>query len=90
MIDRIKNRRVILASASPRRREILSEMGIKFTVITADTDESCNEPDPEKYARFLAEKKGQAVYRLLADRGESDDAFIISADTVVACDGRIL
>ena len=90
MIEKIKNRRVILASASPRRREILSEMGIKFTVITADTDESCDERDPEKYAKFLAEKKGQAVYQLLCDRGESGDAFIISADTVVASCGKIL
>jgi septum formation protein len=90
MTERIKNRRVILASASPRRREILGEMGIKFTVITADTDEQCDERDPAAFAMFLAEKKGQAVYRLLADRGESSDAFIISADTVVVCDGKIL
>ena len=90
MIETIKNRRVILASASPRRREILAEMGFEFTVVTADTDESCDEKDPVIFARSLAEKKGRAVYELLSGKGESGDAFIISADTVVASGGKIL
>ena len=90
MNDITKNRRFILASASPRRREILSEMGIEFEVLVADTDESCDERDPVRFTMRLAEKKGRAVYDMLAEKGEEGGAFVLSADTVVVCDGRIL
>jgi len=78
---------IILASASPRRRDILSELGVPFTVITADTDENCAETDPCLFVRELAERKGMAVYKKLSSE---QDAVIISADTVVYCDGKIL
>ena len=78
---------IILASASPRRKDILTELGVPFTVITADTDESCAESDPCLFVRELAERKGMAVYNKLTD---SRDAVIISADTVVYCNGEIL
>ena len=81
---------IILASASPRRKEILESMGARFTVVTADTDESCDISDPVELTVELARKKGQAVYELLRSRGENDGAIIISADTVVACDGKVL
>ena len=87
----MKNKReIILASASPRRREILGEMGAEFRIVVADTDENCGEKDPETLTMILAKKKGQAVYELLASRGEEKNTVIISADTVVACDGEIL
>ena len=81
-------RKIILASASPRRKEILSSLGVTFEVLTADTDESCDIDDPAMYARELARRKGQAVYSRLCAMGE--DAEIISADTIVVCDGEIL
>lgn len=78
---------IILASASPRRKDILSELGVSFTVITADTDENCAQSDPCMFVRELAERKGMAVYKKLS---AEQDAVIISADTVVYCDGEIL
>ena len=75
----------ILASKSPRRREILSELGLKFDIITADTDESCELSDPRAYVEELALRKGRAVAELC-----DDDVLIIASDTVVACDGEIL
>ena len=79
-------RKIILASKSPRRKEILLGLGVSFEVLTADTDESCDIADPAMFARELARRKGQAVYSLLGDT----DAAVISADTIVVCDGEIL
>ena len=84
---------IILASASPRRKEILSSLGVDFTVLTADTDESSDITDPRRLTEELAAKKGQAVYGLLkkeySDKN-AQEAVIISADTVVYANGRIL
>lgn len=83
--------RYILASKSPRRREILANIGIDFDIITADTDESSTISDPIKLAEELALRKGQAVFdKLWAEGTLSADDVIISADTVVACNGEIL
>lgn len=90
MSDIDTKKRIILASASPRRKEILESMGAKFKVVTADTDESCDISDPVELTVELARKKGQAVYNLLKRHGEDENAIIISADTVVACDGKVL
>ena len=75
----------ILASKSPRRREILSELGLKFDIVTAETDESCSLTDPRAYVEELALRKGRAVAELCGD-----DTLIIASDTVVACGGEIL
>lgn len=83
---------IVLASASPRRRDILLELGVNFSILTADTDESCDLVDPRALTRELAERKGLAVYELLkAGEGSfSEEPVIISADTVVYADGEIL
>lgn len=86
--------KIILASASPRRKEILEGLGVDFTVMTADTDESCNLTDPYEYASELARRKGQAAWARLKlqmkDGVDNSDAVVISADTVVAAEGEIL
>ena len=76
----------ILASKSPRRREILADLGLEFEIITADTDENCALADPRAYVEELAMRKGRAVADILKD----DDTIIIASDTVVACEGEIL
>ena len=84
---------IVLASASPRRRDILSELGVDFTVICADADESCEKTSPREFTEELAARKGYAVYQKMCEtHGKSiaDSAIIISADTVVCCDGKIL
>ncbi len=81
--------RIILASASPRRREILEGLSVDFSVLTADTDESCSLTDPREYAMELAGRKGRAVFETLSEK-ERDETLVISADTVVYAEGRIL
>ena len=81
----------ILASKSPRRKEILEMLGIKFEIVTADTDESSTERDPHNLVELLSLRKGLAVRdRLLAEGRDLTDTVIISSDTVVAIDGEIL
>lgn len=72
--------RFILASSSPRRRQLLAEAGYAFDVIPADIDESAVPADlsPAEVASFLAEGKA----RVLA--GRFPEAVILGADTVVA------
>lgn len=83
--------RVVLASKSPRRREILSSLGIAFDIVSADADESSDITDPALLVRELALRKGRATRELLKARGEwNDDTLIIASDTVVAIDGEIL
>lgn len=83
--------KLILASKSPRRREILASLGLSFEVVTADTDESCDLTAPTLYVKEIAARKGKAVRdALLAEGRDLSDTVIISADTVVACDGKIL
>ena len=83
--------RYILASKSPRRKEILSNIGLVFDVVTADTDESSDITDPIALSEELATRKAEAVRAALAARGElSDEDVIIASDTVVECGGEIL
>ena len=81
----------ILASASPRRKEILENLGLRFMVVTSDADETCELKDPDALTMELSKRKGLAVRDSLLERGELDaDTVIIASDTVVACCGEIL
>ena len=75
---------IILASKSPRRRELLTLGGIDFTVKSSDVDETL--PDgmtkPCEVVKYLSKIKAEAVY--------DGDNVVIGADTVVAIDGNIL
>ncbi len=76
--------KLVLASKSPRRSEILRNAGIDFTVRVADADETI--PDgtkPEDAVVFLAAKKALAVER-------ADDETVLGADTIVVLDDKIL
>jgi septum formation protein len=77
--------RLVLASASPRRADLLQAAGIGFEVIPADLDETpLPGEQPEPYVRRLALMKAQAI----ADAGERRP--ILGADTVVVIDHRML
>ena len=81
----------VLASASPRRREILSGLGVTFHIELSQADEHCDAEDPAKFVRTLALRKGDATRKKLVGEGRmTDETVILSADTVVALDGRIL
>ncbi|MBI5432021.1 MAG: septum formation protein Maf [Planctomycetes bacterium] len=73
--------RVVLASASPRRRELLAAAGLAFSIEPADVDETLSGfDDPRDAALELAERKARAV----AERRRGEDAFVIGSDTIVA------
>ena len=83
--------RIVLASKSPRRREILSMLGLKFDIVSADADESSELTDPAQLVRELSLRKARATKALLQQQGEwNDDTLIIASDTVVAANGAIL
>lgn len=81
----------VLASKSPRRSEILQNLGIPFEIVTAETDESSEIRDPAALVEALSRRKGEAVLALLRERGRDlSDTVVLSSDTVVAIDGEIL
>lgn len=90
------NKRIILASASPRRRELLTQIGLTFEVVVSETEEKITSTEPAKVVEELSAQKAEAVWnciQLQADgTGEAagEDRIVIGADTVVACEGRIL
>lgn len=76
---------LILASASPRRRELLAGLGLRFEVSTSDVEEARAPGEAvEAYVERLAREKADAVAR------RHPDAWIIAADTVVWLDGHVL
>lgn len=83
--------KLILASASPRRREILTTLGVDFTVRTADADETCDLTDPGARVEAISVKKCHAVRDLLASEGGLEpDTVILASDTLVTLDGEFL
>ena len=77
--------KLILASASPRRKELLGKLGVPFEVIVSDCDETLPEGIPsEEAAELLAVRKAAAVAKL------HPDAVVIGADTTVLLDDVIL
>lgn len=81
--------KIILASASPRRKELLESLGINFEVIVSKADESKidkNAMPTNLYVQELALLKASAVLKEI----KKTNALIISADTVVCCENEIL
>lgn len=81
------NYKLILASNSPRRRELLAGLDLDFTVrVLPDIDESYPDTlDTCDIAQYIAEKKANAYRESIAD-----DELVITADTIVVCDDRVL
>ena len=86
----MKNNHVYLASASPRRRQLLEQIGISYEVIKPDVDESkLDDIDPQAYTQRIAIAKAQFAKRILED--EKLESFpIIAADTAVVFEHQIL
>lgn len=85
----MNNKKIILASGSPRRKELLSQIGLSFTARVSEADEHTEETKPEKLVCILSERKALAVWDELTEE-EKKESILIGADTVVAVDDRIL
>jgi len=83
-------RSIYLASRSPRRQELLGQIGVKFEAMEIDVDESVlGGESPRAYVERLARAKAEAGWRRV-ERDNLPRAPVLGADTTVAVDGRIL
>lgn len=81
---------LILASQSPRRKQLLEQAELSFVIRTAHSDENFPaDMEPEQAPLFIASNKAEAVFETL-NEAEQQNAIIIAADTVVIMDGKII
>ncbi len=88
---------IILASASPRRKELLEQIGVEFTICPAKGEEIITKTVPSEVVEELAKQKAEEIAAGILSYNEEhpelvtpQDCLVIGADTVVAYDGRIL
>jgi septum formation protein len=82
---KVLNMQIILASASPRRKELLKYLGIEFDIIIPDIHEHAHDDEtPEDFCARISREKALAVKK------DFQDSLIIAADTIVVIDGEIL
>lgn len=83
-------RKIVLASSSPRRQELIRSLGVPYDIRASHADET-TEPGlaPEAIVETLSLRKASAVYEAL-DRAERRDAVIVGSDTIVVLDGAVL
>src|SRR6478609_6706588 len=77
---------LILASGSPRRKELLASLNLDFSIIVSDVDEDAFNLDhlsPGDFVAFLARTKAQEVFK------HHKNSYVVGADTVVVLDGKI-
>lgn len=83
----VDDMKIILASASPRRRELLGQIGLAFEVRLSGVEEKAVSAEPGAMVCELSAQKAEAV---LEECREPQDVLVIGADTVVSLDGQIL
>ena len=73
--------KIILASGSPRRKELLEQIGIEFDIITSDVDETTLITQPDEYVKYLSRIKAQAVWDMVKDDDDygNEDVVVIGA-----------
>ena len=87
-INLIDNSKIILASGSPRRTELLNSIGIDHEVISSEADENSDERNPEKLVRLLSERKAEEVFNRIKNTTDGN-ITVIGADTLVSKDDVI-
>ncbi|MCR5790881.1 MAG: Maf family protein [Lachnospiraceae bacterium] len=84
-------RKIILASGSPRRRELLTQAGLQFEVIKSDADETITKTEPAEIVKELSSRKAAAALQCFPPETASEPApLIVAADTIVVLDGKVL
>ncbi len=82
---------IILASESPRRKEIMEMMGIPFRAIASNVEETVQESEPDRLVEALAALKAEHIFSNVEyEEREDQDSIIIGADTMVFYDGQAL
>ncbi len=76
--------KLILASGSPRRKELLGHLGLPYEIIIKNIPEESDSTDPVEFSRQISQLKGAAVFN-----ERSDDCLVISADTIVCLGSKI-
>jgi len=86
IIDNLNNYRIILASRSPRRQQLLRDLGLRFDVVIKEYTETYPEGlGGEEIARYVAHEKAISF-----KNGISDNEIVITADTIVWCNNKVL
>lgn len=86
-----KKKRLLLASASPRRKEILEQAGFSFEILAANADERIQESDPVEMVQTLSARKASASLRVWEQKGNAgNEVLVLGADTIVVLEGQIL
>lgn len=80
--------RIILASASPRRKELLRQIGWEFEIMVSEVEETVTKSTPQDIVEELSQRKAEAV--LCRIPREATDVLVIGADTIVVYEGQIL
>lgn len=79
--------KIILASASPRRKELLAQIGLEFQIVVSDVEEKITKTAPAEIVEELSCQKAEAVLKSLP---VDEEVLVIGADTIVACGQQIL
>ncbi len=82
--------RLILASASPRRTELMKQAGFEFEVMPASGEENAGDRSVSDTVRYLSRMKAHEIAVRMSREQRDDDVIVIGADTVVSVDGMIL
>ena len=83
--------KIILASSSPRRRELMAQAGFAFEVLVSEADETIETETPGEMVEVLSERKAAAVAEEIKKQGFAEESvLLVGADTMVAIDGKKL
>lgn len=82
-------KKLILGSGSPRRKELMAQIGLQFEVIVSDADENISETWPDRMVMELSKNKAEAVWNSLDEKSKAE-SIVIGADTIVYNDGKVL
>jgi septum formation protein len=79
----------ILASTSPRRKELIGHLKVPFEIMSLNVPEESNQTDPVLFSQEISDLKGKAVFDKLLHENSQNTYYVVSADTIVSLNGKI-
>lgn len=76
--------RIVLASSSITRREIMDKLKIKYDIVTSDVEEKSSKEDPREYVKELSKNKAESVAKKVSNK----NSIIVAADSIIYKDGK--